>query len=188
MSLPAWVSDLPDQPVVYATMGTAFNQVECILEVVLEGLRNESITLIVTTGRDRDPASFGSQPPNVHLERYVPQSLLFPYCDLVLTHGGSGTVLTALGHGLPMIIVPVSADQPDNARRCEQLGVARVIPPENRTPAAFRDAVREVLGDPRYRRNAGQLREEMVRLPGPEQVVGWLERLAVEKQPLVASP
>jgi len=107
---------------------------------------------------------------------------------VVLTHGGSGTVLTALGHGLPMVIVPVSADQPDNARRCEQLGVATVVSPDNRTPEAFRNATREVLQNPGYRQTAKRLREEMERLPGPEQVVGWLERLDGERQPLVAAP
>jgi UDP:flavonoid glycosyltransferase YjiC (YdhE family) len=186
--LPAWASDLPDRPVVYATMGTAFNRVEGVLEATVEGLRDEPITLIVTTGRDQDPAPFGPQPPNVHLERYVPQSLLFPRCELVVTHGGSGTVLTALGHGLPMVIVPVSADQPDNARRCEQLGVARVIPPHDRTPDAIRNAVRAVLGDPTYRLTAGRLGDEMARLPGPEQVVNWLERLTTEQRPLLAAP
>jgi UDP:flavonoid glycosyltransferase YjiC (YdhE family) len=187
-SLPTWVGELPDRPVVYATMGTAFNRVGSILETIVAGLRDEPITLVVTTGRDQDPAAFGPQPSHVHLERYVPQSLLFPRCDLVVTHGGTGTVLTALNHGLPLVIVPVFSDQPDNARRCEQLGVAKVIAPGDRTPEAFRDAVRKVLGDPRYRRNAERLREEMAQLPGPEQVVGWLERLAAEKQPLVASP
>jgi UDP:flavonoid glycosyltransferase YjiC (YdhE family) len=186
--LPSWVPDMPDRPVVYATMGTVFNQVPGILQSILTGLRDEPITLIVTTGRNQDPAIFGSQQPNVHLERYVPQSLLFPHCDLVLTHGGSGTVLTALGHGLSMVIVPVSADQPDNAHRCEQLGVATVVSADDRTPETFRGAVRDVLANPSYRQTAERLREEMERLPGTEQVVGWLERLAGERQPLVTSP
>lgn len=185
--LPAWAGDLPDRPVVYATMGTVFNQVPGILEAILAGLREESITLIVTTGRNQDPATFGSQPPHVHIERYVPQSLLFPYCDLVVTHGGSGTVMTALSHGLPMVIIPVSADQPDHARRCEQLGVARTIGRDERTPEAIRGAVRAVLQDPSYRQTAGRFRNEMAGLPGAEQVVGWLERLAVERRPLVAA-
>lgn len=187
-SLPAWIDALPDRPVVYATMGTAFNRIPGILEAILAGLREEPITLILTTGRDRDPAAFGPQPAHVHIERYVPQSLLFPRCDLVVTHGGSGTVMAALGHGLPMVIVPVSADQPDNAHRCEQLGVARAIAPDNRTPEAIRDAVRAVLGDPSFRRNAERLKEEMARLPGPEMVVGWLERLAMDKRPFAAAP
>jgi UDP:flavonoid glycosyltransferase YjiC (YdhE family) len=113
--------------------------------------------------------------------------LLFPRCDLVVTHGGSGTVLTALDHGLPMVIVPVSADQPDNAKRCEQLGVAMVVVPHDRTPEAFRNALRDVLRDPRYRQTAQRLRDEMEQLPGPEHTVGWLERLAREKHPLAAS-
>jgi len=169
-------------------MGTAFNQVAGILAAIVEGLRDEAISLIVTTGRDQDPNSFGPQSPNVHIERYVPQTLLFPYCDVVVTHGGSGTVLTTLDHGPPMVIVPVSADQPDNACRCEQLGVARVIAPDDRSPEAFRNAVRDVLGEPTYRRTAERLRDEMVRLPGPEQVVGWLEWLVREGQPMVAAP
>lgn len=186
--LPAWVDLLPDRPVVYATMGTAFNRVEGILGVIVEALRDEPVTLVVTTGRDQDPGDFGAQPPNVHLERYVPQSLFFPYCDMVLTHGGSGTVMTGLGHGLPMAIVPVSADQPENALRCEQIGVARVVPPHKRTPDAVRKAVRDVLQNPRYRSTAERLRDEMARLPGPAQVVGWLERLATEQRPLLSSP
>jgi UDP:flavonoid glycosyltransferase YjiC (YdhE family) len=182
--LPAWVRTLPDRPVVYATMGTAFNRVDNILEAIVSGLRDEPITLIVTTGRDQDPAGFGPQPPNVHIERYVPQSLLFPHCNLVVTHGGSGTVMTALGHGLPMVIVPVSADQPDNARRGEQLGVAAVIDPDNRTPEAFRAAARAVLGDPGFRQKAERLRAEIDKLPGPEHAVELLERL-VKETPLV---
>jgi MGT family glycosyltransferase len=161
-------------------MGTAYNRLPGIFESILEGLGNEPITLIVTTGRDRDPASFGPQRSNVHIERYVPQSLLFPFCDVAVTHGGSGTVLTALGNGLPMVIVPVSADQPDNARRCEQIGVAQVIWPTHRSPATFRDAVAEVLHNPRYKHIAEGLRAEMEQLPAPETVVSWLEELLIQ--------
>ncbi len=114
----------------------------------------------------------------------MPQSLLFPRCDAVVCHGGTGTVMAVLGHGLPLVLAPVAADQPDNARRCEDLGVARVVPADGRTPEAFRDAVRAVLGDPNYRRNAGRLREEMAHQPGPEEAVGWLERLATEQRAL----
>ena len=186
--LPAWVDALPDRPLVYATMGTVFNRAPGVLAAILEGLRDEPITLIVTVGRDQDPAAFGPQPPNVHIERYIPQSLLFPRCDLVVTHGGTGTVLTALDHGLPMVLIPFAADQPDNARRCAALGVAKAIAPEERTPEAIRAAIRAVLGNPSYRRNAERLREEMARLPGPEDVVGWLERLATEQRPPSTGP
>jgi MGT family glycosyltransferase len=182
--LPAWVDALPNRPLVYATMGTVFNRMPGVLEAIVAGLRDEPLTLIVTTGRDRDPAEFGPQPAHVHIERYVPQSLLFPRCDLIVTHGGTGTVLTALDHGLPMVLIPIAADQPDNARRCEALGVAQVVSPAERTPEAIRLAVRTVVADAGYRRTAQRLRDEMARLPGPEQVVDWLERLAAERRPM----
>jgi UDP:flavonoid glycosyltransferase YjiC (YdhE family) len=182
--LPEWAEHLKERPTVYATMGTANNRVPGILEAILAGLREEPITFILTTGRDRDPAAFGPQPPNVHLERYVPQSLLFPYCDLVVTHGGTGTVMAALGDGLPMVILPVAADQPDNARRCVDLGLAEAVTSDERTPETIRAATRRVLTDSHYRQNAGRLRDEIQAMPGPDQVVTLLERLAAERRAL----
>jgi MGT family glycosyltransferase len=175
--LPGWMASLPERPVVYVTMGTVVNKVPGVLEALVGGLRDEPITVIVTTGRDRDPASLGPQPANVHLERYVPQSLLFPRCDLVVTHGGTGTVMAALSHGLPMVILPIAADQPDNAQRCVALGVARALGTEARSPEAIRHAVREVLATPHYREAAQRMREEIGAMPSLEEAVAQLQRL-----------
>ena len=175
--LPAWMASLPERPVVYVTMGTVVNKVPGVLEAIVAGLRDESITVIVTTGRDRDPASLGPQPANVHIERYVPQSMLFPRCDLVVTHGGTGTVMAALSHGLPMVILPIAADQPDNAQRCVVQGVARALGTEERSPEAIRHAVREVLGTPHYQKEAKRLRDELGAMPGPQHAAAQLQRL-----------
>lgn len=187
-TLPDWVADLPELPTVYATLGTAYNHTPGIFEAILAGLRDEPINLILTLGPGYERADFGVQPPNVHLARYIPQSLLFPRCDLVITHGGSGTVRTAINHGLPLVIVPIAADQPENAARCAALGLARIVAPDKRTPEAMRDATRAVLQDMRYRRNAERLQEEVYALPGSEHAVRLLERLAVDRQPLTPAP
>lgn len=176
--LPAWVDELPDQPLVYATLGTVFNQAPGVLESIIKGLRDEALSLVVTTGRDQDPAALGSHPPNVHIERYIPQSLLFPRCDVVVTHGGSGTMMAALREGLPMVITPIAADQPLNAQRCAELGVGRVLEPASRTPEAIWEATRDVLEDPRYRERAERIRDEITALPGPDHVVRLIENLA----------
>ena len=177
---------MPARPTVYASLGTIFNHSPGLLAAILAGLRDEPLTLILTVGRNQDPADFGPQPGNVRIERYVPQTLLLPYCDLVVTHGGFNTVQAALGQGLPLVVVPLGADQPANAAACAAMGVGRVVPPEERTPEAIRDAVRAVLGDPAYRATAERVRGEMAALPGPEYAVALLERLARDKQPLVA--
>jgi UDP:flavonoid glycosyltransferase YjiC (YdhE family) len=117
------------------------------------------------------------------VERYIPQSLLLPRCDLVIAHGGYSTVLGALSEGIPMVLVPIAADQPDNAARCAALDVGQVVGPDERTVSAIGRAVREVLGDARYPENARRLREEIRSLPGPEHGVTLLARLATEKAP-----
>jgi UDP:flavonoid glycosyltransferase YjiC (YdhE family) len=165
-------------PTVYFTLGTIYN-VESgdLFQRVLAGVRDLSIDVVVTVGRDIDPAELGPQPANVRIERYVPQAELLPRCHLVISHGGSGTVMNALAHGLPMVLLPMGADQPLNAARCETLDVARVIDAVTATPQAVREAVSRVLEDSTYRRSAERIRDEMFGLPGPEHAVQLLDGL-----------
>jgi MGT family glycosyltransferase len=158
----------------------------CLLGTIIAGLREEPINLIVTVGRDCDPAALGPQPATVHVERYIPQTLLFPHCDLALSHGGHNTVLAAVAAGLPQVLIPIVADQPDNARRSAQLGLGRVIGLTDVTPEAVREAVWAVLGDPQYRTHARRLRAEMEALPGMEHGVRLIEHLVAARQPLLA--
>ncbi len=186
--LPAWAEQLGGggRPVVYATLGTVFNKMHNPLHTILAGLRDEPVELVMTVGRDQDPSVFGPQPPHVHVERYIPQTLLFPKCALAILHGGYNSVTSALSHGLPLVLVPIAADQPLNAQRCQELGVARVVNPLTMTPEQVRDAVREVLATPSYREGARRFQREAERLPGLEHAVALLEKLAADKKPLLA--
>ncbi len=189
-TLPPWVASLPDRPTVYVTLGTEFSRGpagRAIFTAMLAALRDEPMNLIVTVGRDNDPADFGPQPPNVHIERYIPQSPLLPHCDLVVRHGGFGTVTETLNAGLPMVAIPISADQPYNAACCAALGVGVVIEPGERGTEAIRAAVRAVMDNPSYRQKAERVRDEMAALPGPEHGVELLEQLAKEKQPALTA-
>ncbi len=185
---PPWIAVLPGAPTVYFTLGTVFNMESGDLFArVLAGLRDLPINLVVTVGRHIDPEEFGPQPANVHIERYIPQALLLPHCSLVVSHGGSGSVIGALAHGLPMVLIPMGADQPLNAARCEALGVGRVLDAVKATPDTVREAVSNALADPTYRRAAERLRDEIAALPGPPHAVTLLERLAAEKRPLCSA-
>jgi MGT family glycosyltransferase len=182
---PPWLARLPERPTVHASLGTVFHRTPGVFAAILEGLRDEEINLILAVGRDQDPAAFGPQPPNVYVERYIPHTLLLPYCDAVITHGGFSSVMACFEEGLPMVAIPLAGgDQAGNARRCAALGAARVVAPDGRTPEAIREAVLDVLRNPRYRKNAEHLRQEIQSLPAPEHAVGLLERLALERAPL----
>jgi MGT family glycosyltransferase len=141
----------------------------------------------VAVGDRRDPAEFGPLPPNVIVEQYVSHTAFLPHCDAVLTHGGYGAIMACLSLGLPVVVLPVNADQPRNARRCAELGVARVIGPEERTPEAIRTATQAGLDDPTYRANAERIRDEITSMPGQELAVELLERLARDRAPIIAA-
>jgi UDP:flavonoid glycosyltransferase YjiC (YdhE family) len=177
-SAPDWLSHLPDAPTVYFTLGTIFNQESGdLFDRVLAGLRDLPVTVIVTVGRSLDPDRFGPQPDNVHVERYVPQTVLLPHCDLVVNHGGSGSVIGALAHGLPLVVLPMGADQLPNAQRCEQLGVGVTLDAVRVTPRSIRDTTSALLRDAHAREAAERIRDEIASLPGPEAAVPMLERL-----------
>ena len=177
-TLPRWVGGLAARSTVYVTLGTLDNDAPGVLEAVVEGLRDEPLNVLVTVGPSRDPGELGPQPANVHVERYVPQSLLLPRCDAVVAHGGSGTMLAALAHGLPLVLLPQGANQFTNAERCAALGAGVRLLPREIDAASVRTAVRMVLEDPAYRRRAGEVAEEIRRMPAPAEVVRLLEALA----------
>ena len=122
-----------------------------------------------------DPAELGEQPAHVRVERFLPQSELLASCDAVVSHAGSGTVIGALAYGVPLVLLPMGADQPLNADRCESLGVARVLDASLCTSAEVREAVQDVLVDPSYRSAAGRLGEEAAALPGYDQAAELLQ-------------
>ena len=107
--------------------------------------------------------------------------------DLVVSHGGFGSVLGALAHGVPMVDLPIGADQPLSAARITALGSGRSLDAIGATPDDVREAASSVLVDSGHRESAGRLADEIAALPSPEVAVGLLEWLARERRPMVAA-
>lgn len=186
-SVPDWTTAITGAPSIYFTLGTVFNHESGDLFArVLAGLRELPVNLLVTVGREIDPATLGHQPAQVRIERFVSQAEILPHVDLVVSHGGSGSVLGALAHGLPMVVLPMGADQPLNAQRISVLGVGRSLDAIGATPDDVREAASSVLADATYREAAGRLADEIAALSSPDEAVGLLERLARERRPIVA--
>ncbi len=182
--LPLWVGQLPDMPLVYVSLGTVFNsRAGEVFAAVLAGLRDEKVNVVVTVGHDNDPGDFGPQPDHIRIERFIPQSLLLPYCDVVVNQGGTA-ILPILAHGLPLLLLPQGANQFHNAAACAAAGVGRQLLPGEVSPEAVRREVRALLDDPAPRAQARRVQAELAAMPGPERGVELLERLAAEGQPL----
>ena len=184
-SIDALFEAFDDRPVVYATLGTTFNAAPGVWPMLLEGLATIDANVIATIGRDLDPTQFGPQPSNVRVVPFASQALILPRCSAVLAHGGYGSLMGALSHGLPIVSVPLAAsDNQTNAARLEELGAGIAIREVSRSSRNVAAAVTRVLVEPNYRAAARRLAESIRALPTTADTVDLLERLAVERQPI----
>jgi UDP:flavonoid glycosyltransferase YjiC (YdhE family) len=166
------------RPRVYFSLGTIFDlESGDLLERVLAALGTLPVDVLATIGRRLEPAALGPVPANVRLEQYVPQDEILARSDLVVSHGGSGSLLGALSYGLPVVVLPLGADQPGNADRCAATGSGRVLDAVTATSEEIAAAVSDVLANPSYREAADRLRMELEAFLSPDEVVHLLEKL-----------
>ena len=176
--LPDWWPD-SQAPLVYLTFGSVAPTMDYFPGVyrdAIDALAMLPVRVLVTVGRDRDPRELGPLPPSVHAARWVPQADVMPHAAAIVCHGGSGTVRAGLAEGVPMVVLPLFADQPYNARRIAELGAGIVLEPG---ADGLADAVSSVIADPSYREAARQVAEDTRRLPTVDTATTILRRLAL---------
>jgi UDP:flavonoid glycosyltransferase YjiC (YdhE family) len=169
--LPAGLEKPAERPRVYLTLGTvSFTAVE-ILRRAAHEIAALDVDLLVAVGPDGDPAVLGDLPANVSVERFVDQAAVLRRVDLIVHHGGTGTVLAALEAGLPQVLLPQSADQPFNARILTAAGAARRQDNLDYTPGSITALVEPLLGDCDERMTAQRIAAEIAAMPSPADVV-----------------
>jgi hypothetical protein len=187
-SLPDWWPGRSALPLLYASFGTVLGYMSIAEEVyraVVSACAELPARVLLTTGRRFDAALLGPLPLNVHVEAWLDQADVLGHAAAVLCHGGSGTVLGSLAAGVPVVVVPVFADQFENARRVAERGAGVAVLTARdehggRNPVSEADApriagaVKEVLGDPSYGIVAAQVGEEIASSPSPLNVLGTL--------------
>lgn len=159
---PAWVSDGgvedlidPGRPNVLVSFSTTYQAQEEVLRRCIEALARLPVHGIVTLG----PAIDGSRLPtaaNVTVVQSASHDLLVPRCAAMLCHGGHGTAIRPIMHGVPLVCIPTGRDQPENAERIAWAGAGLRLRP-NASVAAIAKAVQRVIGEAGFRQAAGVL-------------------------------
>jgi UDP:flavonoid glycosyltransferase YjiC (YdhE family) len=161
--LPEWW-DGDERPLVYLTLGSITGTTGFFPRVyreVIAGLATLDVRVLVTLGRGADPAQLGELPPSVHVERWIPQGEVMPHAAAMVCHGGGGTVRLGLAGGVPMVVLPLFADQPLNAAAVAATGAGLAVA----DAADVAAATRRVLRAPRYRATARRIADEIASLP-----------------------
>jgi len=157
---------------VYATLGTAAARQPMAapaFSALVAALGDVDADVVFTAG-DFDPSRLWTVPPNVRVAAYLPQSETMDV-DVVVGHGGAGTTSAALSRGIPIVAVPLFADQGHNAGQVVQAG-AGVVVDARRIDTDLAPAVATVLGDPSFRAAAGRIAAENAALPSAAAVLG----------------
>jgi MGT family glycosyltransferase len=160
---------------VAVTLGTVNGHRLDLLRPIVDGLATLDVEIVVGLGAD--PSTLGPVPANVRVERYVPMSLLLPRSAVVVHHAGSGTTLAALAAGVPSAMVPIFADQPENAAAAARAGAAVVLDATRLTADAVAAAARRLLDEPTFTDQARAVAAEIAAMPSPAAVVVEIEGL-----------
>ena len=146
-------------PPVIFTLGTAIIRMETnYFEVAYEALKHlglRGVFLVGKTPRRIPPAAMTD--PRICITDYEPFSRLFPKGEVIVHQCGIGTTAQGLASGRPQILVPFAHDQPDNARRLEQLGVGITIPARRLNSLRLIEALNRVNADAGFATRAGNL-------------------------------
>jgi MGT family glycosyltransferase len=170
-----WRAGEPGQPLVLVGLSSTVMRQEALLQRAADALGQAQVRGLVTTGPAVDPAAI-SAPPDVTVTRWVRHADVLPHCSAVITHGGHGTVMKGLIAGVPLVLVPLGRDQPDNAARVVYAG-AGIRLRKNATVGALRSAISRVIDDPRYRAAARHMAARLAAERDDDRAVEELERL-----------
>lgn len=152
---------------VYVTLGTvSYGAVDVLRRAVLATAAHD-VDVLVAAGPSGDPTLLGELPANVRVEKFVPQAEVLRQVDLIVHHGGAGTMLSALAEGLPQLILPQGADHPFNAAAIERAGAGRALPNEAQTPESLGEAVDALLAEGPERLAAKRIAAEIAAMPAP---------------------
>jgi UDP:flavonoid glycosyltransferase YjiC (YdhE family) len=164
----------PSRPLAYVGFGTVplYRDQPALIATVVEALLAAGFSSVVTTPDSelgRELRSLDAEHVRVH--EWVSLPCLLPSCDLVVCHGGAGTVLAALASGVPLLLLPRGApSQLRMSRACGERGVAHALAPDGVGRSQLDAALADLTDDHRFAGAARELAEEIAGMPDAAEV------------------
>ncbi|UHA73794.1 macrolide family glycosyltransferase [Paenibacillus sp. 481] len=151
-----------DQPIVYISMGTILNRDLKFYELCFAALRDVPVQVVLSSGKytDMEPLA-DCIPDNFTIAPYVPQLEMLQRADAFVTHAGMNSTSEAMYYSVPLVMIPLTSDQPAVAHRVQELGAGISLNSKELTPEMLRDAVLQVLNDPAYKEQAHVIGESL---------------------------
>ena len=149
---------LDGRPLIYSSLGTLQNQKTDLFQCFVDACEGLDVQLVIA---GRSPESLGPLPENVIAVAYAPQLEMLAKASLTLTHGGLNTVLDSLACGVPMVLVPLTYEQPAIAARVRRIGAGEIVPFSNVSPPRLRTEIKKITAGDSYRTKARGLADSI---------------------------
>jgi MGT family glycosyltransferase len=181
-----WTPPPGEEPLVLVSLSSSYQGQERVLSRAVEALGTLSVRGVATLGPSLPLDAVRSQ-ANVQVVASAPHAEVLDHAAAVVSHGGHGTVIKALAHGVPLVVLPMGRDQLDVAARVVAAGAGLRLRP-GASPARIAAAVQRVLVEPGFRESARRLAAAIAADVAAERGAAELEGLAVSASDGLPAP
>ncbi|MCM3570237.1 macrolide family glycosyltransferase [Neobacillus mesonae] len=164
-------TEIKGKKIIYISLGTVFNQAMDFYKMCFDAFKNTDYTVVMSIGEKTRTSDLEEIPGNFIVKNYVPQIELLKYSKLFITHGGMNSVHEGLYYGVPLIVIPQSADQPVIAGQVANTGTGIQLQMESLSEKQLREAAEHVLIQISYHKAAAKMKESLRKAGGYRQAV-----------------
>ena len=177
---------LTGQRLIYASMGTLQNRLLPVFQKIAEACQELDAQLVISLGGSANPEVLQGIVGNPLVVRYAPQLQLLEKADLTITHAGLNTTLECLTNSVPMVAIPIANDQPGVASRIVWSGCGEAIPVKKVNVDNLRTAIKKVLTEDSYRKNALRLQASIKKAGGTKKAIDIVEQAVSTGKPVLS--
>ncbi|MHA4259977.1 glycosyl transferase [Bacillus cereus] len=172
--------DLKNEKVIFISMGTVFNEQPALYEKCFEAFKDVDATVVLVVGKKINISQFENIPKNFKLYNYVPQLEVLQHADVFVTHGGMNSSSEALYYGVPLVVIPVTGDQPFVAKRLTEVGAGIRLNRNELTSELLRETVKKVMDDLTFKENSRKVGESLRNAGGYQRAVEEIFKLKMK--------
>lgn len=165
------ITTIKGKSLIYISLGTVFNQAIDFYNLCIEAFGNTVYTVVMSIGEKAQISELGEVPKNFIVKNYVPQTKVLKYTKLFITHGGMNSTNEGLYYGVPLLVIPQSADQPIIAGQVANIGAGITLHMQDLTANQLRETADYVLNHPSFHKAVVNMRESFQKSGGYHQAV-----------------
>lgn len=167
---------LTGQPLIYASLGSVQNTKYHLFHAIAAACEGLDVQLVITHGGGMNIKEAQTLPGSPLVVGYAPQVELLSRASLTITHGGMNTILDSLSHGVPLVAIPITFEQPGNGARVRWTKTGEVIALKQLSIPQLRSTIQRVLTNPSYRHQALKMQEAIAQAGGVKRAADIIEQ------------